>query len=85
MERRGEEERRSLEHTRIKDAELLENTRSPSVTAAFRLDAVPTPELDSDIPPVNDPVPVDEPLMYVSKPLMMFPAVVSSRYDCSKR
>jgi hypothetical protein len=71
--------------TRIKDAELLENTRSPSVTAAFLLDAVPTPELDSDIPPVNDPVPVDEPLMYVSKPLMMFPAVVSSRYDCSKR
>jgi hypothetical protein len=67
------------QHTRMKDAELLENTRSPSVTAAFLLDAVPTPELDSDNPPVNDPVPVDEPLIYVSKPLIMFPAVVSSR------
>jgi hypothetical protein len=49
-------------HTRMKLAELLENTRSLSVTADLRLDAVPAP-VESEIPPAPRPDPVEEPLM----------------------
>ncbi len=47
----------------MKLAELFENTRSLSVTAALRLDAVPTPDEPSEIPLAPRLDPVEEPLM----------------------
>lgn len=67
---------KDLKHTRMKLAELRENTRSESVTWAFRLPAAPlpapAPAPAPPAPPMPEPVrpipparedPVDEPLM----------------------
>lgn len=52
-------------HTRIKLAELLENTRSASDTVAFRLAAPPPPLIleESAMPAPPIPAPLDEPLI----------------------
>lgn len=59
-------DRKERKHTRIKLAELLENTLSVSTTCAFRLALADPPANESDpalpAPPPNAEVPVD-PLM----------------------